>query len=409
MPTDAYPMARADHATDAHFMARALALAARGGGWVSPNPQVGCVIVRDGQLLGEGWHARYGAPHAEREALAACQRAGADPAGATAYVTLEPCAHTGKQPPCCEALIEARVARVVVGSADPNPLVAGKGIAALRAAGIEVTEGVMCAECDAINRAFFHFITTGRPLVVAKYAMTLDGRIATRTGASQWITGEAARRRVHEDRARAAAIMVGVGTVLADDPLLTARDVEGAGQDGCLDACRGTCQSIHQPTRIVCDTHLRTPLESQLVHTAQEWPTLIATSADDPARVRAFEDAGCVVLIVPPGPDGHLSLSALIEALGQQAIQNVIVEGGSALFGSLFDERLVDRVQVYIAPKVFGGASAPTPIAGTGVACPSDAAVLEGITTTTLGSDILVEGDVRYADTSKEAPCSQAS
>lgn len=379
--------------SDADYMARALELAARGGGWVAPNPQVGCVIVRDGQVLGEGWHTCYGAPHAEREALVACERAGIDPAGATAYVTLEPCAHTGKQPPCCDALIEARLARVVVGSADPNPLVAGKGIARLRHAGIQVDEGVMRAECDALNRAFFHFITTGRPLVVAKYAMTLDGKVATRTGASRWITGADARGRVHEDRARAAAILVGVGTVLADDPALTVRGVEGA----------------HQPMRIVCDTHMRTPLTSQLVRTAHEHPTLIVGGASDTTRLAPYEQAGCEVLALPVTPDDHVPLPQLVDALGKRGISSVIVEGGPVLLGALFDAHLIDRVQAYLAPKLFGGASAPGPLAGRGVAEPSACASLVNAQTTALGDDILIEGDVRYASGSEDEPCSPVS
>ena len=379
-------------ATDERYLRRAVQLAARGRGWVNPNPQVGCVLVRDGRIVGEGWHTRFGALHAEREALAACERAGESACGATAYVTLEPCCHTGKQPPCCDALIEAGIARVVVGSADPDPRVAGKGIARLQQAGIEVREGVLREECDALNRPFFHVITCGRPLVIAKMACTLDGRIATRTGQSKWITGEEARRRAHEDRAACAAIMVGVGTVIADDPLLTAR---GLGADA------------HQPVRIVCDTHLRTPLANELVATAHDIPTIIATGGVDDAQLAPYEQAGCSVIAVGTAPDGRLRLDALIAELGARGLDSVIVEGGPTLLGALFDAHLIDRVQAYIAPKLFGGAAAPGPIGGCGVALPSQAARLADVRTERLGCDILIEGDiVRGEGAAEEGLCS---
>ena len=210
---------------DTDYMRLALELARRGEGWTNPNPMVGAVLVRDGRILSTGYHERCGALHAERHALSRCTES---PAGATLYVTLEPCCHHGRQPPCTDAILQAGIARVVVGSDDPNPLVAGKGLEILRQAGVQVETGVLKAECDALNQVFFHYIQTGRPYVILKYAMTADGKIATRTGASRWITGEEARRRVHQDRHRCAAIMVGVGTVLTDDPLLTCR-MEGAG------------------------------------------------------------------------------------------------------------------------------------------------------------------------------------
>ena len=219
---------------DVEYMRLALALAERGRGWTAPNPMVGAVIVKDGAVIGQGWHERYGEPHAERNALAACT---ADPAGATMYVTLEPCCHHGKQPPCVDAILASGIRRVVIGSADPNPLVAGKGVAILRSRGVEVTESVLREECDALNRIFFHYITTGRPFVSMKYAMTMDGKIAAFTGASKWVTGETARRHVQQQRHRFRGIMVGVGTVLADDPLLTCRMENG-----------------RNPIRVICDT-----------------------------------------------------------------------------------------------------------------------------------------------------------
>jgi len=227
---------------------------------------VGAVLVKDGEIIGQGWHTRCGELHAEREALKACTQS---PAGATLYVTLEPCCHQGRQPPCTQAILDAGIARVVVGSDDPNPLVAGEGLNILREHGIEVEIGVCKEACDALNQVFFHFITTRRPYMVLKYAMTMDGKIATRTGASQWVTGEAARRRVHEDRHRYRAIMAGVGTVLADDPLLTCR-MEGG----------------RNPIRVICDTQLRTPLESQIVRTAGEVPTRPAGPLTRPPGAR---------------------------------------------------------------------------------------------------------------------------
>ncbi|MCI5853047.1 MAG: bifunctional diaminohydroxyphosphoribosylaminopyrimidine deaminase/5-amino-6-(5-phosphoribosylamino)uracil reductase RibD, partial [Firmicutes bacterium] len=242
------------------YMKLAIQLALQGTGHTSPNPLVGAVIVKDDQIIGQGYHARYGDLHAERAALAACTQS---PEGATIYVTLEPCCHHGKQPPCTEAILESGIKHVIIGSRDPNPLVSGKGSRILREHGIEVTEDFMREECDAINAIFFHYIQTGMPYVTLKYAMTMDGRIATRTGASRWITGEKARENVHKDRNRHAAILAGIGTVLTDDPLLNCR-IDG-GKD---------------PVRVICDTSLRIPLDSQIVHTAKEIPTIIAVGAD---------------------------------------------------------------------------------------------------------------------------------
>ena len=274
--------------TDTDYMRMALELAKRGMGRTSPNPMVGAVIVRDGQVIGQGWHARCGDLHAERSALKNCTE---DPAGATMYVTLEPCCHQGRQPPCTEAVLAAGIARVVVGSDDPNPLVAGKGIGILRRAGVTVETGVLKEACDDLNRVFFHYIRTGRPYVVMKYAMTLDGKIATRTGASRWITGEAARRRVHEDRHRYSAIMAGVGTVLADDPLLTCR-MEGG----------------RNPIRVICDTHLRTPLTSRIVFSGKcpRFSGRISRAArQEPFGARA----GITALKIPSRQNGSFSLA----------------------------------------------------------------------------------------------------
>ena len=359
--------------TDETYMRRAIVLAERGAGWTSPNPMVGAVIVKDGRIIGEGWHRRYGEAHAERNALQSCTES---PVGAVLYVTLEPCCHHGKQPPCTDAILEAGIRRVAVGSGDPNPLVAGKGVELLRSHGVTVDTGVLKEECDALNPVFFHFIQTKRPYVVIKYAMTMDGKIATRTGDSRWITGEAARQRVHQDRHRYSAIMAGVGTVLADDPLLTCR-MEGG----------------KNPVRIICDSHLRTPPDSRVVRTAREVPTILAAAAPPPERRKALEDAGCQVWDLP-GPEGRVDLNALMDRLGAQDIDSVLLEGGGALNWAALHSGIVQKVQTYIAPKLFGGTAAKSPIAGLGVETPAQAVRLVRTTVTQIGEDFLLESEV---------------
>ncbi|MBT1165462.1 bifunctional diaminohydroxyphosphoribosylaminopyrimidine deaminase/5-amino-6-(5-phosphoribosylamino)uracil reductase RibD [Bifidobacterium simiarum] len=375
---------------DREYMSVALDHAKRGLGKVNPNPLVGAVIVRDGRIIAIGHHDHFGGWHAERDALESAKRQGISVRGATIYVTLEPCCHQGKQPPCTQALIDAGIARVVVGSADPNPLVAGKGIRQLRQAGIAVTENVLRDECDAMNEIFLHYIVGKKPFVLLKYAMTLDGRIATRTGASRWITGEQARHRVHEDRNRFAAIMVGAGTVIVDNPRLTCRLEDG-----------------HDPVRIICDGRLRTPLDSTVVATARETPTIIVTlpadgrdDADAAAKaadkVRHYRDAGCEVLTVEPDDAGHPSLPALMTTLGARGIDSVMIEGGATLAWSALHAQVVDKVDAYIAPKLFGGVSAPSPVGGEGVKTPDDCFRVVDPKTIRLGDDMLIEGEVAY-------------
>lgn len=358
---------------DQDYMRLVLELAKRGCGWTNPNPMVGAVLVKHGRIIGQGYHTRYGELHAEREALKACTES---PEGATMYVTLEPCCHHGKQPPCTDAILEAGIARVVVGSEDPNPLVAGKGLERLRVQGVEVATGVLRDACDALNQVFFHFIQTRRPYVVMKYAMTMDGKIATRTGASQWITGEAARRRVHQDRHRYAAVLAGIGTVLADDPLLTCR-LEGG----------------KNPIRVLCDTHLRIPLHSQIVRTAREVPTILAAVSPEPGRKAALEDAGCRVWTLPER-EGRVDLRALMERLGEENIDSLLLEGGGALNWAALEQGIVQKIQAYIAPKIFGGAAAKTPVAGIGVELPSQAVRLKNTVVVQLGKDFLLESEV---------------
>lgn len=369
-------------AEDTQYMRMAIELARRGLGRVNPNPLVGAVIVRDGRIIGQGWHQQCGGLHAERNALASCTES---PAGATVYVTLEPCCHHGKNPPCTEALIQAGVGRVVVGSADPNPLVIGKGIAQLREAGIQVDEGCLKDECDQLNFIFFHYITTGRPYVALKYAMSADGKIACHTGLSRWVTGEAARSHVHQLRNQYTAIMVGAETVLADDPELTCRLANG-----------------RSPLRIVCDSQLRTPPAAKIVATAKEIPTLIATCCQNASRRQPYLDSGCQVWILPE-KDGRVDLNALLQRLGQEKIDSLLVEGGGQLNWSLLEGGLVQRVYSYIAPKILGGATAKSPVGGPGVDNPQQAFQLRLVSTQRLGADLLLESEIIPTG---ENPCS---
>lgn len=354
-------------------MRRAIELAKKGVGWTSPNPMVGAVIVKDGRIIGEGAHLRCGQLHAERNAIAACKE---DPEGATIYVTLEPCCHYGKTPPCTEILIEKNVAKVVIGSRDPNPKVSGKGAKILREHGIEVVEDFLRDECDALNPVFFHHITTGRPYVVMKYAMTLDGKIASYTGASQWITGETARRHVHALRGRYASIMAGINTVLADDPMLNCR-----------------LQGAHQPVRVICDSTLRIPMDCKIIKTSCEYKTIIACAKADSEKKAALESAGAEVWELP-GENGEVDLRTLIRRLGQAGLDSVLIEGGGILHEAALEAGIVNHVCAYIAPKLLGGKDAKTPVEGKGADCPDHAAILENRKITALGEDILVEYDV---------------
>lgn len=361
--------------TDQNYMRRALELAKRGAGHVSPNPMVGAVIVKDDRIIGEGWHERIGGLHAERNAFLHCTE---DCTGATIYVTLEPCCHWGRTPPCTEAILEHKIRRVVVACLDPNPLVAGKGLQILRDAGIECVSGVLEEECHALNEVFFHYITTRTPYVVMKYAMTLDGKIAAYTGDSRWITGEAAREHVHHTRKQLSSILVGIGTVLADDPMLNCRIESGV-----------------DPLRLICDSNLRTPLDSQLVRTAKDIPTWIFCAHADVARKTALENAGVHVIPMPDESGTHVDLKAMMAYLGKEQIDSVLLEGGRTLNGEALRLGLVHAVQAYIAPKLIGGADAHGPVGGIGIAKMADALTLENLTITRLGDDLLMEGRIR--------------
>lgn len=361
------------------FMKRAIELAKQGAGWTAPNPLVGAVVVKNGRVIGEGYHRKYGELHAERNALAACTE---DPAGATLYVTLEPCCHYGKTPPCTEIIIEKKIAKVVIGSRDPNPKVAGKGARILREHGIEVVEDYMREACDALNPVFFHYITTKTPYVVLKFAMTLDGKIATRTGASKWITGEAARNHVHQLRGRYAGILAGIGTVLADDPMLNCR-IDGA----------------HQPLRIILDSHLRIPMGSRLVRSAKEYPLLIVCNEstrdreEGASRIQKLEEAGAKVWTLPE-KNGHPDLNVLMQRLGEEKIDSVLIEGGGTVNEAALKAHIVHHVYAYIAPKIFGGEDAKTPVEGSGIRLPQECAKLRLAKITVLLNDMLLEYDV---------------
>ena len=357
---------------DEGWMRRALELAERGRGGVEPNPLVGAVVVRGGEAVGEGWHQRYGQAHAEVNALAA---AGGDARGATLYVTLEPCCHHGKTPPCTDAILRAGVTRVVAAMSDPFPEVAGKGADQLRKAGVAVEFGVGEAAARRLNAPYLTLLATGLPYVHAKWAMTLDGKIATRTGDSQWISKEASRRRAHALRGRMDAVVVGIGTALADDPQLTARP-----------------PGPRTAVRIILDSKCRLPPGSVLARTAHEVPTLVAATAEARAeRAAALRQLGCEVLTPPPA-GGRTDVKALLAELGRRRMTNVLVEGGAGALGAVLDAGLIDEVHVFVAPVLAGGAEARTAIGGRGVEKITEALRLAATRVETIDGDVLVHG-----------------
>ena len=357
---------------DVWHMRRALELAAEGEGSVEPNPMVGCVIAQGEEIVGEGWHRRFGGPHAEIEALA---QAGRRAAGATLFVTLEPCCHQGKTPPCTQAILAAGVRRVVVAQRDPFPEVAGGGLAELEAAGVAVEVGLLEADARRLNAPYRKLVETGRPWIIAKWAMTLDGKIATHTGSSRWISGPKSREAVHQLRGRVDAIMVGRQTAELDDPQLTARPPGPRG-----------------PLRVVVDTRASLRSGSQLVRTAGEVPVLVAAGDQAPeADRRRLARAGCEVLLCP-GETPAVRLEALLDELGRRRLTNVLVEGGGQLLGSLFDLGQIDEVHVFLAAKLVGGANAPSPLAGHGLAQMADAHRLDDVRIEQLGEDVHIRG-----------------
>jgi diaminohydroxyphosphoribosylaminopyrimidine deaminase/5-amino-6-(5-phosphoribosylamino)uracil reductase len=333
---------------DETWMRRALELAERGRGAVEPNPLVGAVVVRDGQVAGEGWHQRFGGPHAEVVALA---EAGPAARGSTLYVTLEPCCHHGKTPPCTDAVLRAGITRVVVAMPDPFPAVAGKGVEQLRQAGVPVEVGIEEAAARRLNAPYLTLLSQGRPYIHLKWAMTLDGKIATRTGNSKWISGPASRGLVHQLRGRMDAIVIGIGTALADDPQLTARP-----------------PGPRTAVRVVLDSQGRLPVDSQLVRTARAVPTLVACTEMPAIREEELRAHGCEVLHLPAEEDtGRPQVAALLAEMGRRRWTNVLIEGGSVVLGSFLDAGAVEEVHVFIAPRLAGGAAARTPVGGRGV------------------------------------------
>lgn len=376
--------------SDEFFMRRAIELAKMGLGRTNPNPLVGAVIVKEGAVIGEGYHHVYGDLHAERDAIKNCKEKGNDPAGATIYVTLEPCSHFGKQPPCIHAVKEAGISKVVIGSRDPNPLVNGKGTRWLRENGIEVIEDFLREECDSLNEIFFHYINTKTPFIALKYAMTMDGKIATKTGESKWISGEKSREHAHSLRNKYTCIMAGIGTVLADDPMLNCRIAGG-----------------RNPVRVICDSSLKIPLESNIVKTAKDIPTIVActriatvdskenadintcTRAD---KIAALQKAGIEVFTT----DGDkVDLKALMTHLAEKKLDSVLIEGGGEINFSALNAGIVNKVYAYIAPQCFGG-SAKSPVGGTGIEKICDSFKFKVTDTKMIDGDVLVEFAANY-------------
>ena len=381
--------------TDQEYMLRAIQLAKKGEGWTNPNPMVGAVIVKDGRIIGEGYHKKCGELHAERNAIASLTESAE---GATIYVTLEPCCHYGKTPPCTEAIIEQKIKKVVIGSRDPNPKVAGKGAQILRESGITVVQDFMREECDRLNPVFFHYITTKTPYVVMKYAMTLDGKIATKTGASKWITGETARQEVQHMRHRYMGIMAGIGTVLADDPMLNVR-VEG----------------WKSPVRILCDSSLRIPLDSQIVRSAKEYRTIVAYAGREENEEITEKITKKIEQLHAKGVDtvccsdekGQIDLKKLMTYLGNEGIDSILLEGGGTLNDSALRAGIVKEVHCFIAPKLFGGKNSKTPVEGIGIGLPSEALKLKCTDICRIGEDIRIICQV--CEKEQEGPCLQES
>lgn len=356
-----------------HYMLRAIQLAKKGSGYTSPNPMVGAVIVKNGMIIGQGYHQTYGEAHAEINALRQCKE---DAKGATLYVTLEPCSHTGKTPPCAYAIIEAGISKVFVGMEDPNPLVAGRGLALLEEAGIDVICGICEKETKELNRIFIKYITTGRPYLTMKSAMTLDGKVASVTGDSQWITGEESRAYVHKLRHQVSAIMVGVGTVLVDNPRLTTRLPEGDGKN---------------PLRVILDSKARTPINAALID--QEGETLVMVTREAPPdKIRQLRQRGVEVEVMTHAEG--INLDEVMTSLGKRGIDSVLLEGGGRVNASALEAGSVDEVMIFIAPKIIGG-QGKSPVIGNGIPLMKDAIRLQGLQMEYIGSDILIRGYIQ--------------
>lgn len=360
---------------DESWMRQALMLAAMGEGFVEPNPMVGAVVVKAGALLGDGFHQKFGGPHAEVNALAECQKS---PRGATMYVTLEPCCHHGKTPPCVDAILKAGISRVVVAVEDPFPQVSGKGIAALRKAGVEVEVGVLASESRALLAPYLKRVQTGKPWVIAKWAMTLDGKIAARDGSSKWISCESSSRLVHAVRGRVDGILVGSGTAIADDPQLTSRPA-----------------GARIASRVILDRSLKSPLGLKLFQTAREAPTIVFTGRNALKEKRTqLEELG-VEVVVLESRESPEQIGELLTNLSKRNWTNLLVEGGGGVLGAFLDANAIDEVKVFVAPKLVGGAGAASPIEGVGLAPISKALGFEWIESEMVGRDLYLNGRVK--------------
>ena len=364
---------------DEFYMRQALEIAKYAYGRTSPNPLVGAVVVKDDRIVGQGWHRQAGTEHAEVHAL---RQAGVLCKGATIYVTLEPCSHYGKTPPCADAIISAGITKVVIGMLDPNPLVAGRGVKKMQEAGIAVVVGVLTAEAQRLNEVFLKWIIDKKPFIVLKTAMTLDGKISTVTGHSRWITNSTSRQRVHQLRDIYDGILVGVGTVLADDPELTTRLVGGG----------------KNPVRIIVDSLARTPLTAKVVNDKAARTIIAVTAQANEQKVAALKAAGVEVLVIPADENNQVDLVQLTAKLGLKNICSILVEGGATINFSFINNKLVDKVYSFIAPKIIGGKEALTPVAGTGLSNLDNALLLENISTEILAGDILITGYVKQEE-----------
>lgn len=353
-------------------MRMALELARKGKGWTTPNPLVGAVIVKGGRIIGQGYHQKYGQPHAEVNAIASAKE---DVTGATLYVTLEPCSHFGKTPPCSDLLIDKNIKRVVVGTLDPNPLVAGKGIERLRNNGIEVVTGVLEEESQKLNEIFIKYIVTKEPFVVMKNAMSLDGKIATVTGESQWISGESSRKQVHSLRHELAGIMVGIETIIKDDPQLTSRTLNS-----------------RNPIRIVVDSQLRIPIASKVLTQQDKAKTIVATTKRaNNEKLDTLKQMGIEVIVIKVKCE-RVDLRELMKVIGAKGIDSILLEGGANLNFSALEEGIVDKIQSYIAPKIIGGKEAKTAVEGAGIQLLKNAFKIDRMTPVMVGEDLFVEG-----------------
>ena len=367
---------------DRKYMARALQLALRGAGHTRPNPLVGAVLVKDGRIIGEGWHKQYGGPHAEVNAFASATE---DPEGATLYVSLEPCSHYGKTPPCADLIIRKKVARVVAALEDPNPLVSGRGFRKLRANGIRVTVGVLAEEARHINDVFLTYVTRKRPFVLYKAAMSLDGKIACHTGESQWISSEKSREEVQRLRGILSGIMVGAGTVIADNPRLTCR-----------------MEEYENPARIIVDGKLRVPVESRIFHEPGR-NIILTTSEASPEKKKALENLGVEMIEADSEEPGKVDLKSAMLALGIKGIDGILLEGGPTLAASALEAGIIDAVRFYIAQKIIGGREAPSPFAGTGAAHMNEVVPLTDAVYGTSGDDLWIQAYIQREKKEPEA------